>query len=213
MASVVYLHGEPDPIAQFLRIGLTHHRRLEQMLLAGQFPLARVVVEAAAFKKQSDLIHALQTNGRELILDTNVAELSSVGKYEGAVREAPWANPDGVLTAAHLTGANERNVLSSIARFAVANKINRLHAPTHLLNGVNDAWFKADLEATARLRAFLDIEGGKNIAIDYPLLIPNAVLNDPAERKAIVAALKSMPAESLWLRISRFGADATPAGI
>ena len=49
MATVVYLHGEPDPITQFLRIGFTHHRRLEQLLLAGQFPVARVVVDAAAF--------------------------------------------------------------------------------------------------------------------------------------------------------------------
>lgn len=133
MASVVYLHGEPDPVTQFLRTGLTHHRRLEQMLLAGQFPVARVVVDAAAFKRQADFINALRTSGRELILDTNVAELSSVGRFEGAVREAPWANPDGILTASNLVGANERNVLGAIARFAVANGLQRVLAPTHFL--------------------------------------------------------------------------------
>src|SRR3974377_1466165 len=121
MATVVYLHGEPDPITQFLRIGFTHHRRLEQLLLAGQFPVARVVVDAATFKRQADFINALRANGRQVILDTNVAELSSVGTFEGAVREAPWARPDGVLTPSNLIGANESNVLGAISRFAVAN--------------------------------------------------------------------------------------------
>ena len=183
------------------------------MLLAGQFPVARVVVDAAAFKRQADFISALRTSGRELILDTNVAELSSVGRFEGAVREAPWANPDGIITASNLVGANERNVLGAIARFAVANSLQRVLAPTHFLSGVSDLWFETDLEATARLRALLDMEGGKGIALDYPVLLSNATLNDQAERKAIMSALRSSPAESIWLRISGFGAEATPAGI
>lgn len=213
MASIVYLHGDPDPVTQFLRTGLTHHRRLEQMLLAGQFPVARVVVDAAALKRQADFISALRSNGREIILDTNVAELSSVGRFEGAVREASWANPDGVLTASNIVGANEHSVLGAIARFSVANNLQRVLAPTHFLSGVNDPWFKTDLEATARLRALLDMEGGKGIALDYPVLLSNATLNDQAERKAVMSALRSSPAESIWLRISGFGAEATPAGI
>ena len=45
------------------------------------------------------------------------------------------------------------------------------------------------------------------------LMITNAALNDPAERAAIVPALASLPIESVWLRTSGFGADATPTGI
>jgi hypothetical protein len=213
MENVVYLHGQPDPVSQFLRVGLTNHRRLEQMLLAGQLPVARVVVEAAAFKKQADLIAALRAAGRELVLDTNVAELSSIGRYQGAVRDAPWASPDGMLTARHLTGGNENDVVGTIARFAVANKIHRVHAPAHLLSGINDPWFGIDIQAVKRLRAMLDIEGGKGIPIDYPLLLPAGVLNDPAERKRIISVLADVPAKSLWLRVSGFGAEATPAGI
>jgi hypothetical protein len=37
--NVVYLHGLPPPVAQFLRIGSTGHRRLEQFLAAGQLPI------------------------------------------------------------------------------------------------------------------------------------------------------------------------------
>ena len=90
---VVYLHRPPAPLTPFLRVGNSGHRRLEQLLLSGQFPFFRVVIDAASFQKQSDLIGALRTNGRELILDTNVAELSVPGKFEGAVRAAPWGEP------------------------------------------------------------------------------------------------------------------------
>jgi hypothetical protein len=59
----------------------------------------------------------------------------------------------------------------------------------------------------------LDVEGGKDTAIDYPLMLTNAALNDPAERAAILPALSGLPINSVWLRVSGFGADATPAGI
>jgi hypothetical protein len=175
MDKVVYLHGQPDPVTQFLRVGLSGHRRLEQRLSAGQLPLARIVIDAAAFKKQADLVAALHASGRELTLDTNAAELSCVGRYEGAARDAPWANPDGVLTPAHFGGSNELDVLGGIARFAVKHRLNRVHAPAHLLTGVRDPWLRVDLEATRKLRTLLDMEGGKAIAIDYPLLLPAAV--------------------------------------
>jgi len=192
---------------------MSGHRRLEQLLLAGQLPSQRLVVEAAAFQRQTDLISALRSNGRELILDTNVAELSSLGRYDGAAREAPWARRDGVLTPAHFTGANESDVLGKIAHFAVANGLQRIHAPNHLLSNGQDSWFTVDLRSCATLRRRLDIEGGKDIAIDYPLLITNAVLNDAAERKAFVSRLRDVPVESIWLRVSGFGAEATPAGL
>lgn len=212
-STVVYLHRPPAPLTPFLRVGSSGHRHLEQLLLSGRLPFSRIVIEAASFQKQSDLVAGLQTHGRELILDTNVAELSAPGKFEGAARAAPGANPDGVLTPAHLSGANELDVIGRIARFAVENSIQRVLAPTHMLHNGQDAWFRIDLRACNSLRRHLDVEGGKNIAIDYPLLITNAVLNDAAERRAFVTALRDAPVESLWLRISGFGAGATPAAL
>ncbi|HEV3095709.1 MAG TPA: hypothetical protein VG104_01070, partial [Candidatus Dormibacteraeota bacterium] len=97
MADVVYLHGQPKPVAHFLRVGPSGHRRLEQSLAAGQLPMQRFIVEAGAFGRQSDLIYALRQSGYELVLDTNVAELSVIGKYQGVAKGAPWANPDGIL--------------------------------------------------------------------------------------------------------------------
>jgi hypothetical protein len=60
------------------------------------------------------------------VLDTNVAELSA-----GRARNAPWANPDGVLTEAHLKAETGRELIAGIARFAVQHGSSELRrAPT-----------------------------------------------------------------------------------
>src|SRR5690349_20584618 len=99
MANVVHLHKQPLPAAHFLRIGTSSHRLLEQLLLAGRLPLRRMVVEAGTFSQQKDLTTSLllEKSGRELVLDTNVAELSSPGRFNGSAKSAPWARPDGIL--------------------------------------------------------------------------------------------------------------------
>ena len=134
-SNVVYLHGEPPLVAQFLRIGSSGHRRLEQLLAAGKLPYQRFVGDAGAFARQKDLIEALRLDGRELVLDTNVAELSTIGRYRGIAKGAPWASPDGVLTQSHLrTGDNEFDLLGSIARFVVEKGVKRVMAPVHYLS-------------------------------------------------------------------------------
>jgi hypothetical protein len=69
-----------------------------------------------------------------------------------------------------------------------------------------------DLQNCAALRRALDTEGGKNVAIDYSLMIPNRVLNDTAERRSLVSSLNGLAIDSIWLRISGFGAAGTAAG-
>jgi hypothetical protein len=70
--NVVYLHGQPSEVGHFLRIGTSGHCQ--------------------------ELISSLAEAGAELILDTNVAELSSLGRCAGAAKAAPWADPLSVLT-------------------------------------------------------------------------------------------------------------------
>ncbi len=216
MTNIVYLHQHHEPVAHFLRVGTSSHRLLEQLLLAGRLPLRRLVVEAGAFTRQADLISTLllRHSGREIVLDTNVAELSMVGRFQGCAKGAPWANPDGVLTPAHFrAGENQFDVVGKIARFAVEHRIHRVLAPVHFISGVKDQWFAIDRSSCLALRRSLDVQGGREIAIDYPLMISNAVLNDGAERNALISALASLPVDSIWLRTSGFGANATAAGL
>ncbi len=158
MTNVVYLHGHSHTLAQFVRIGAGNHRLLEHLLAAGSLPVRRFVVDAALVAKQTDLLSALRADGRELVLDTNVAELSVIGRFQGMAREAPWAVEKTVLTPAHFKrGANEFDVVGRIARFAVEKKFHRVQAPAHLLTGIKYQWCAVDLDACSALRRSLDI--------------------------------------------------------
>lgn len=115
MTNVVYLHGQPAPVAQFLRIGASGHRQLEEFRASGQLPYRRFVIDAGVFKRQEELVSALQHDGCELVLDPNVAELPVPGRYQGMARGAPWAPHEGVLTERHLrTGENEFDVVGKL---------------------------------------------------------------------------------------------------
>ncbi len=135
--NVVYLHGEPEPVGHFLRVGNTGHRQLEELLGSGRMLLDRVVLDAASVTRQHDLVNGLVASGAELILDTNIAELSSIGRFSGAVKSAPWANPKSVLTAGDMKPTANRDIIRDIARFAVRNHFNVVQAPDPRPGGFN----------------------------------------------------------------------------
>lgn len=211
MSNVIYLHGQPTPVTRFLRV--TEHRRLDQLLEADKLPYERFVVEAGYLREQRVLIDALRQRGHQLVLDTNIAELSAVAKFAGHVKHAPWANPDGILTEEHLADEAGAAIMHAIARLAVANGFARVHAPSHFVQSASDAWLPIDVENCVALRRALDTEGGKDIAIDYPLMISNTLLNDGAQRRDLIVKLGSLPIDSIWSRVSGFGSDATAAGL
>jgi hypothetical protein len=205
--NVVYLHPQPEPVAHYLRLG-AFHRQVEKLLAAGRLPVARVVVEASAFTHQKDVVRQLVDAGREMTLDTNVAELSAVGRYGGAAKSAPWAHSEGPLQPEHFARGSRHDVIGKIARFAVEHGFHAVQAPAHLLEGSTDAWFGIDRQACKDLRRALDVAGGATIAIDYPLTLKYGSLRDPAQRRVLIAGLSDLPFENLWLRVSGFGADA-----
>ena len=207
--NVVYLHGRPTPIGHFLRVGNSGHRQLENLVGAGKVMPDRIVIEASAVSRQQELIETLRECGAELILDTNVAELSSPGRFGGAAREAPWANPAAILTPEDLKHNSNRDVIGQIARFAVENGFHAVLAPTHILDVSPDPLFGIDRDAASALRRSLDIEGGAKIDIHYGLNIKYAALRDPIQRRAFIAGLADTPFSSLWPRVSGFGADAS----
>ena len=211
MSNVVYLHGQPEPIIRFLRV--SEHRRLEHLLAADRLPYNRFVIEAGAFQTQIDLVNALRKKKLELVLDTNVAELSAIARFSGQAKHSPWANPDGILTEVHLIAGANAEIISAIARFAVSHGFARVLSPSHFITGTSDGWFEIDLNNCVALRRALDVEGGKSIMIDYPLIIPKNVLDDASQRRGLIKKLALVPTDGIWMRISGFGADATAAGL
>jgi hypothetical protein len=205
---VRYLHPRPDPIGHFLRVGSTGHRQLETMHGSGRLSPDRVVFDAAWIDAQLDLLSVFQENAAEIVLDTNIAELSALGRYDGAVQRLPWANKARQLE----LGDSWPEIISKIARFAVSCGVHAVLAPTHLLQNSSDKWFALDVDLCETLRRALDSEGGRYVAIDYPLVTTYAALRDRIHRRAFIAALQGLPFENLWVRISGFGADASAVG-
>jgi hypothetical protein len=211
--NVIFLHGQPSAIGHFVRVGSTGHRQIENLLGAGRMPMESVVIEAGVATRQAELIGLLKESGRELILDTNVAELSSIGKFDGHVKSAPWADPEGPLTPDHFSRGPNYDLVGKIARFAVQYRFDVVHTPTHMLESSISPRLAIDREACLALRRALDSEGGREIAIDYPLITSFASLRDPIQRRTFMEAMNNLPVDNFWFRISGFGADATAMGI
>ncbi len=153
--NVVYLHPKPEPVAHYLRLG-AFYRQVEKLLATGRLQVERVVVEASAFTHQNDVVGQLVDAGRELVLDTNAAELSVVGRYGGAAKSAPWAHSEGPLQREHFARGSNHDVIGKIARFAVEHGFHAVQAPTHLLpKGSTDAWFGIDRQACEDLQAMV----------------------------------------------------------
>lgn len=213
IGNIHYLHGRPREIANFTRVGFSEHRQVEHLLSAGVMPPSRFVIDAANFKRQTSLIRTLRDEKAEIVLDSNVAELSTKGRYSGAMRYAPWAAEDRPLDQDDFIVGTNRSVIEPIARFAIENGVGTVMAPTHYLGDDEYRRFKVDQGSCEALRHELDRRGGENIAIDYPLIVTYARLRDPDTRKILISGLQDLPFDFLWLRVSGFGADATAAGV
>lgn len=212
-ASIHYLHGRPSRIGQFIRVGYSGYRQLETLHGQGRFQVHRLVVDAGRYDAQKDLIESLWASGTEIVLDPTVAELSALGRFEGAGRGLSWSNPSRPLDPGDFGRAARSEFAKKIASFAAERKIDVVLAPTHLLSGARDRWVDIDFHLCDSLRQALDAAGGQAITIDYPLIVPYEVFRDSAHRRAIANALADRPFDNLWVRASGFGSDATPVGV
>lgn len=197
---------EPPEIALYLRVGYSDHGRCDRLMAADEMPIRRFVFEAGNVQRQSSLISEARRRYDELVLDTTAAELSAIGCYGGSAKHAPWARYDRPLEPADFEGAKGEALVERIAEFAVAYGFTAVLAPAHLLSG-EERWFKIDCELCASLRRNLDRRGRQDIAVDYPLIIPEEMLCNRQYRRIIIERLRPLPFEHLWLRIAGFGID------
>lgn len=213
MSNVVYLQKPPPQIVHFLRVGYREHVMVDRLRSEGNLPSRRYVFEAGNVDNQRETIRELRDEGSEIILDTSVAEQSVPGLFAGVVGDAPWAHKDRPLEPEDFQPQTNRSVIEPIARFAVAEGFHGILAPTHYLGGKQLFWRDIDLRSCEHLRIALDREGGRGIAIDYPVILDNAQIKDDGLRRDMIAAIASLPIDNLWLRISGFGYNATGAGV
>lgn len=209
-ATIHRLHNT-QPIAAILRVGHRDHRWLEDRLAAGRLPYRRFVFEAAHFDEQLQLVEALKKAGHEIILDTNFAELGSLGKFTGSASKLPWARKDRPWAADDVGGNRAAFLASQMAEFAINRKVDVILSPSHLLDDDQD-WLSRDVQLANALRNALDRLGGTEVSIDFQLIMTAALLKQPDFRAEVQAVLVDVAAENVWLRTSGFDANSTGTG-
>lgn len=214
MAEIIPLRSGQQPwshIGDYLRVGETGHHQLESLIEEDRVRTNRAVFDASGYAFQKELARRFKENGAEITLDPKTAELAAAAKFAGRTASTPWA--DGLDTPRTFYNRQDA-VCLAIAEHAVCEGFHRVISPTHFLkNGASDPWLQIDVESFKKTRKYLDDLGGRNIALDYGLIVTRNDVVDEAVRGAITASLFDLPFDNLFLRISRFGADASPAQI
>lgn len=199
------------PLAWFLRVGEAH-RKLAELQAAGHLTVRHAVFVASRLRHQRELASALRDGGAKIVLDTEAAESAAPARRSGHSRHAPWSHQEGgLLDPSHFQGERLEDLVGSIARYAVENRVDTVLAPSHFIGDpVFRDWLRVDRVSCLALRRALDREGGARISINFPLIVANSMLSDPAARGLVMASLADLPFENLWVRSSGFGADAGP---
>ena len=199
------------PIPCFVRIGEAH-RQLSSLHAAGHLPARHAVIDASRLRHQSEIVGAMREAGTQIVLDTEAAELAAPAKCQGHARRAPWAREDGrPLGPEDFRGEARTKLLAQMAQCAVENGFHAVLSPTHFLGDpAFGDWLSVDVDTCLAFRKALDQEGGRSIAIDYPVIIPNIMLNGPGTRGGLISVLRDLPVANVWIRASGFGADAGP---
>jgi hypothetical protein len=170
------------------------------------------VFDACHIGEQRELVKALKASGSEVILDPNFAEMATLGRFRSATSKLPWANAERPWQPADFGSGRNVDTAKLIADFAMTQGANVVLAPTHLIDQISDPWRIIDFHMCEELRDALDRLGGTDVAIDYQLIFPSALLRDAQSRQALIADVGDLPIHNVWLRTSGFGATATGAG-
>lgn len=195
-----------DSPAIFARPGHNDHKLLCQLISEGRAGVAGCVFDPSFVEEQDELLRAV--NGRNLwsILDPKSLELSTPGGFTARRRTLPWAGMRP-HAAPVLEGNAGAEFAKHIVEFLLQHQFSAVFAPTHYLEkGFGDAWLTTDLRLLQLVRDELDRNGGKSVAIYYPLCVSTSTFFDAAQRVALKVALKKAPRpDALWLRIHPFG--------
>ena len=124
-ATLHVLRPQSPPLAGFLRVGHTGHRKLLDLQAAGRLPFRRVVFDAAHLEEQIELLKQLKASGCEIVLDPNFAEMATPGRFGApSIQKLPWASLDRPWQPDDFVGRRNQDTAKAIADFAVKAGIN-----------------------------------------------------------------------------------------
>lgn len=201
-----------QPIGHFIRLGDSGYKKNAELHARSLLKAKRFVVNGSRIGFQREDIRMLREGGAEVVLDPRTVELGSAKYCGGEAAKAPWAMEDGsALPQKFRAAGHVFDLHGRIARCAVDHQVDAVLSPTNLVSG--DAFktpFDIDRAACLAMRSALDANGGREIALDYLLVVRLTDLTDEKRRLELMAGLSDLPFENLWLRIATSGGTAGP---
>jgi hypothetical protein len=126
VATVHMLRPLTPPIAGYLRVGHTGHRKLLDLHAGGRLSFRRIVFDAAYFEEQIELAKTLKASGYEIVLDPNFAEMATINRFgSSSIQKLPWANLGRPWRPEDFDRTRNQDAAKAIAEFAVRAIVRR----------------------------------------------------------------------------------------
>jgi hypothetical protein len=199
------------PLGLYLRPARNDHTPLMALMAEGRTDLSGLVLDACMADRHEELRTEARQHDLETVLDPRSVDLSTPGGVARAgIADLPWASEPLPQTAATLGGVSGDHLIDELVTYVAEKKFSAVLAPTHYLaDGAAEPWFTVDQRLISTLRAKLDAAGQTHVCIYYPLAMRATVFRNPAQRRALVAALAKLPIDAVWLRVHPFGTTAS----
>ena len=205
MSNVFELHKLSDPIHQYVRLGHTGHKHLQELHSAGQIQLDSLVFDASHIVGQEEVSKHFHGKGVEIILDPKTAEMEYPASVNTSVNNLPWAAKGTTQSFGDWQSQNRYEKSQKITEFVNSAGVDAVLSPSHLITQQNSPWLRSDVEHVHELREVFDQNGLGGVRIDYHLMTSLQVLGDADYMKVVVRLLNEAPIDNIWLRVGNFG--------
>jgi hypothetical protein len=196
-----------DPFGLFVRVGRNDHVELLDLIATGERGIFGFVIEAQNVERHRELIDEALRCNFDVVLDPKTQAMGLPGGYTDSLSALPWGG-EYHHKVVDFDGGAGRAKAERIVEFAITNGFTQLVGPTHLLSGPNDPWVRRDI-VMMKHTADAIAASGKNLGLIYSLALPMAVFRRKDERHAVASAIEDAPCDSIWLKVERFGRNAT----
>ncbi len=197
-----------EPLGFYVRVGRNDHKEILEMIAAGERGMFGIVIAAPYIDRHQELITEARKRDFDVILDPLTQQMGLPGRYNDVLVGLPWGRSTRHHTIADFEGEAGKTRAGQIVEFAQTYGFTQILGPSHLVDDPNDPWLARDLAMMKLTKELVD-KSSRNLGLIYPLAIPMSLFRDDERRSAIVAAIRNVPFDAVWLKIENFGDSAT----
>ena len=207
------VRAAPDPLGLYVRAGRHDHKELQNFIAAGASAISGVVFEAKRVPHHKELLTLVLERRLDAVLDPQTQPMATIGGYAKGMDGLPWSEKRPHTLADFATPILQRKLVDKIAQFVAQHGFTQVLAPTHLITGPEDSWLALDIACANALRGSLERHGVGHVPVNYSLALSYEAFRTPAKRYAVLAKLRRVTADGMWLNIHSCGSDSSPTAV